>query len=107
MPQRVIRRQSHPISSNPETPIRFNLSQPGDVELAVHSVTGQKVATLVSGVHKAGTYSRLTVDRSPSRLSADPNHRLPMAEPLQSRRSPPVDASTRRWSSSTVRSNSS
>ena len=48
---------SYPNPFNPETNIRFDISQGGFVSLEVFNTVGQKVATLVNDVMPAGTHS--------------------------------------------------
>lgn len=48
---------NYPNPFNPSTTIPFSLAAPGEVELAVYSVTGQRVRTLLAGYMAAGTYN--------------------------------------------------
>jgi hypothetical protein len=48
--------QNYPNPFNAHTMISFVVSNPGQVELNIFSVTGQKVTTLVSGNYAAGNY---------------------------------------------------
>jgi hypothetical protein len=54
--QRFTLEQNHPNPFNPVTAIRFALSNSGEIELVVYSITGQKVATLASEYREAGTH---------------------------------------------------
>jgi len=49
--------QNYPNPFNARTMISFNLAQPGNVELSVYNIVGQKVSTLVSGNYDAGNYN--------------------------------------------------
>ena len=52
--------QNFPNPFNPETTIRFDLSEAAQVTLTVYDATGQTVRTLVDGEHlSAGTFSRV------------------------------------------------
>jgi hypothetical protein len=57
-PATVVLNANHPNPFNPETTISYELTAPQQVELVVFSVTGEKVATLVSGTQSAGIYSQ-------------------------------------------------
>jgi hypothetical protein len=48
--------QNHPNPFNSQTLIRFALAQPGEVELLVYNLGGQRVALLSQGSRVAGTY---------------------------------------------------
>ncbi|MBT6625382.1 MAG: T9SS type A sorting domain-containing protein, partial [Gemmatimonadetes bacterium] len=48
--------QNHPNPFNPETMIHFDLPTPGETELSLFNLMGQRVATLVSGSRDAGSY---------------------------------------------------
>lgn len=45
----------YPNPFNPSTTITFSLPETGRAELAVYSLTGQKIRTLLSGQMRAGT----------------------------------------------------
>ena len=48
---------NYPNPFNPTTQIKFNLAQSGKIELSVYNILGQKVANLINGVRKAGSYT--------------------------------------------------
>lgn len=48
--------QNHPNPFNGPTTIEYSLSQPGRVRLAVFTIAGQCVATLVNGLQQQGSY---------------------------------------------------
>jgi flagellar hook assembly protein FlgD len=48
--------QNYPNPFNPNTMISFSLPQSGPVELAVYSMAGQRVVTLVDGIRHAGSH---------------------------------------------------
>jgi hypothetical protein len=56
-PVSLMLQQNHPNPFNPSTTIPFTIPGPGLVDLSVYSITGQKVATLVSGYRSAGAHS--------------------------------------------------
>ena len=49
--------QNHPNPFNSETVIEYGLPQSGEIQLVIYDVSGQRVATLVSGSRAAGTYA--------------------------------------------------
>jgi len=57
VPREFSLKQNYPNPFNANTVIEYNIKNAGDVELNVYNVLGQKVATLASGHHEAGTYS--------------------------------------------------
>ena len=56
LPERFALAQNHPNPFKPFTAITYDLSEPSDVRLTIYAVTGQRVATLVSGHQQAGHY---------------------------------------------------
>lgn len=50
-------KQNYPNPFNATTVIEYAIKNPGNVEVSVFNVLGQKVATLASGYHNAGEYS--------------------------------------------------
>jgi hypothetical protein len=50
-------RQNYPNPFNPETTIEFELHRTGIMHLAIFTITGQKIRTLISGRYPAGVYS--------------------------------------------------
>jgi hypothetical protein len=48
---------AYPNPFNPSTTIRFTLPQPGEAELAIYNLLGQKMATLARGVQEAGPHT--------------------------------------------------
>jgi len=57
IPQSSSLRQNYPNPFNPVTTIEFALPKNTFVELSIFNILGQKVATLVNGLRKAGTYA--------------------------------------------------
>ncbi|MBT7859043.1 MAG: T9SS type A sorting domain-containing protein [Gemmatimonadetes bacterium] len=56
IPQRFALADNHPNPFNPVTTINYDLAAPSDVRLTIYTVTGQRVATLVSAHQQAGRY---------------------------------------------------
>ncbi len=54
--QAVLLRQNHPNPFNPTTTIAFEIQQAGHIELAVYSIDGRRVATLVNETRAAGEH---------------------------------------------------
>ncbi len=49
--------QNYPNPFNPETTIRYQINQPGQVQLEIYNLLGQKIRTLVNEVQPAGAHS--------------------------------------------------
>ncbi|MBT4501884.1 MAG: DUF362 domain-containing protein [Gemmatimonadetes bacterium] len=49
--------QNYPNPFNSDTVIRFALPNDGEIDLAIYNLTGQKVATLMAGPRRAGSYA--------------------------------------------------
>ena len=49
--------QNYPNPFNSETVIEYELPQSGEIQLMIYDVTGQRVASLASGLREAGTYA--------------------------------------------------
>ena len=49
--------QNHPNPFNAGTTINYALSEPGDVDLVIYNMLGQRVRTLVQGYQPVGTYT--------------------------------------------------
>ena len=57
VPLRVQLAQNYPNPFNSDTVIEYQLPQPGEMQLEVYDLTGQRVTTLASGSRAAGSYS--------------------------------------------------
>ncbi|MCH8569414.1 MAG: SdiA-regulated domain-containing protein [Balneolales bacterium] len=49
--------QNYPNPFNPSTVIRYEILEAAPVSITLHTLTGRKIAQLVSGYHSAGSYS--------------------------------------------------
>ncbi len=56
-PEEFVLDQNHPNPFNPETTIRYQLDMPAEVSLAVYSIDGHQVRTLVNRHHPTGAYT--------------------------------------------------
>ena len=56
VPQAFALDQNYPNPFNSQTVIRFAITADDNVELSVFNLAGQKVAALIDGVRKAGSY---------------------------------------------------
>lgn len=57
LPNRVELKQNYPNPFNPSTEISFYTDQPGNAEVVIYNLSGQKVKTLVNGEVPSGTNS--------------------------------------------------
>ncbi|MBN2411757.1 CotH kinase family protein [candidate division KSB1 bacterium] len=57
MPGRFRLYQNYPNPFNPVTTIRFDMPQPGFVELKIYNINGREIATLFAGQKTAGTHN--------------------------------------------------
>jgi hypothetical protein len=64
LPQSFSLSQNFPNPFNSETVIRFALPEPGEVELAVYNLAGQRVVSLAEGVREAGSYLHPALGRA-------------------------------------------
>jgi hypothetical protein len=56
IPKEFMLGQNYPNPFNPTTVIEYTIPQPENVEIAIYDMLGQRIKTLVSGMHAAGTY---------------------------------------------------
>lgn len=56
VPENFTLKQNYPNPFNASTVIEYAVKTPGDVRLSIYNVLGQKVVTLASGRHEAGSY---------------------------------------------------
>ena len=57
VPLRAQLAQNYPNPFNSDTVIEYQLPQPGEMQLGVYDLAGQRVTTLASGSRAAGSYS--------------------------------------------------
>ncbi len=88
-PESFALHQNYPNPFNPETRIRFDLTKPGKVELAIYDLTGRQVRLLLSESRAAGTYS-VTWDGRDDQGKLVPSgiyfYRLKVGDAVQTRR---------------------
>lgn len=56
LPNQFYLGQNYPNPFNPSTNIPFELSKSSNIELSIHNILGQKIATLAQGKYNAGTH---------------------------------------------------
>ena len=56
IPEKTVLLHNYPNPFNPETWISYQLAEPAEVTLTIHSVNGTLIRTLALGHHRAGTY---------------------------------------------------
>ncbi len=59
LPAKMHLSQNYPNPFNPQTVIQYELATPGEVEITVFDISGQKVATLISAKQTAGSHKVL------------------------------------------------
>jgi hypothetical protein len=57
LPTTYVLYQNFPNPFNPETDIRYQIPESGNVQLVIYNVLGQKICTLVDGQREAGSYT--------------------------------------------------
>jgi hypothetical protein len=57
LPESFTLQQNYPNPFNSSTVIHFDLQQAGEIQLAIYNLTGQHVATLVSGTRDPGSFT--------------------------------------------------